>query len=54
MGTFLFTCPRTGMKVQGFFAEEAPDKSIVPIWCAACGSHHLMNPEEERAKQKDK
>jgi hypothetical protein len=54
MGAFLFQCPRTGMQVQGFAVEEAPDKSILPMWCAACRSYHLLDPAMERAKQKDK
>ena len=42
------------MSVQGFTADETLEETIVPIWCAACGSYHLMNVKEEQAKRKDK
>jgi hypothetical protein len=53
MAPFLFRCPRTGLKVQGFVAEDVSDladDAIVPVTCHACGGLHLVNPKAETAE----
>jgi hypothetical protein len=51
METFLFRCPRTGQKVQGFTADDAArdDDAVVQVECHACGSVHFVNPKREAA-----
>ena len=47
MRAFLFRCPRTGLMVQGFIADDAAepgDDDFVQVKCNACGSHHFVNP----------
>jgi len=51
MATFVFRCPSTGLKVQGWSAEEIPDEpnTYETITCTACGQLHLVNPSTGRA-----
>lgn len=46
MPPFLYRCPNTGYRVQGFVAEEVSDKpdSYEPVTCIACQRTHLVNP----------
>jgi len=46
MPTFLYRCPNTGYRVQGFVAEETSEdsKSYEAITCIACQRVHLINP----------
>lgn len=45
MATFLFTCPASGMKVQGWRAEEPEiSNNYEAVECTACGGTHLVNP----------
>jgi len=43
---FLYRCPNTGYRVQGFAAEDASadPKSYQAITCLACQQTHLVNP----------
>jgi hypothetical protein len=53
MNPFLFRCPRTGLKVQGFAADDTTDRegnAIVQVTCHACGSVHFINPKTETAE----
>jgi len=47
MATFLFRCPTTGERVQGWSAEEVsgdqPD-TYETVTCIACRQVHLVNP----------
>ena len=46
MATFVFRCPKTGFKVQGWSAEAIPDDepdSYETIACTACGQLHWIN-----------
>jgi hypothetical protein len=48
MATFLYQCPLTARKVQGWAADEATAsdaQTFLPITCLACGAVHLVNPE---------
>jgi hypothetical protein len=50
METFLFRCPRTGQRVQGFVADDArDDNAVVQVTCHARGSVHFVNPKTEAA-----
>ena len=54
MATFLFRCPNTGLRVQGWAADDAPpphndgasrdDDRYEAITCLACQGVHLVNP----------
>jgi len=48
MVAFLYRCPATGIKVQGWVADgqmdETPDDSYISVTCLACRRAHLVNP----------
>jgi hypothetical protein len=45
VATFLYRCPITGYKVQGFVAEEvSDDDAFEPVKCIICRRVHLVNP----------
>jgi hypothetical protein len=51
MATFLYQCPLTARRVQGWAADEATtsdDQTFLPIACLACGAVHLVNPENRQ------
>jgi hypothetical protein len=43
---FLYRCPNTGYRVQGFIAEDVSDdlEGYKAITCLACQRTHLVNP----------
>ena len=46
MATFLYRCPKTRLRVQGWIADDAnrPEKqSYETVTCLACGGVHLVN-----------
>jgi hypothetical protein len=49
MPPFIFRCPNTGFRVQGFAADEGEseetDGVFVGVTCLACGSVHLVDPK---------
>jgi hypothetical protein len=46
MAPFLYRCPNTGLRVQGFIAQEVPEDTdtFETITCLACRQIHLVNP----------
>lgn len=45
MPTFLYRCPNTGFKFQGYSAEETSDESAYEaVSCIMCRQIHLVNP----------
>ena len=46
MPPFLYLCPNTGLRVQGFVAEEVSDDTdrYEPITCLACRQVHYVAP----------
>jgi len=47
MGPYLYRCPTTGYRVQGWAAGEAPDPGedrYEMVECIACQGVHLVNP----------
>jgi hypothetical protein len=48
--SFLFRCPNTGYRVQGFIAEDVSDdlKSYQAITCLVCQRTHLVNRRRAR------
>ena len=51
MATFLYRCPRTRLRVQGWVAEEPSQlekQSYEAVTCLACGGVHLVNPASGR------
>jgi hypothetical protein len=48
MPPFLYRCPNTGFRVQGFApddATEGADDVFVGVTCLACGQMHFVNPK---------
>lgn len=50
MPTFLFRCPNTGLRVQGYSPEQTADAGddhldeYLPVTCHACSRVHLVSP----------
>src|SRR5579872_1712588 len=48
MPTIIYRCPNTGLKVQGWIADD-PDiddgENFEPVDCLACTQTHLVNPK---------
>lgn len=47
MTAFLYRCPVTGYKMQGFVADDPTEKDgnvYEPLTCTLCGRIHLVNP----------
>jgi hypothetical protein len=46
MRAFLYRCPNTGYRVQGFVAENASEDSETyeAVKCVACEQTHLVSP----------
>jgi DNA-directed RNA polymerase subunit RPC12/RpoP len=42
MGAFVYRCPNTGFRVQGWVEDDESEDSVV---CHACGRLHLVNPK---------
>jgi hypothetical protein len=56
MATFLYRCPKTRLRVQGWVADEPsqPEKqSYEAINCLACGGLHLVNPVSGKTINED-
>ena len=47
---FLYRCPNTGYRVQGFIAEDTSDDSGTyhAVLCLACQQVHVVNPKTGR------
>ena len=49
MAAFLYRCPNTGHKVQGFVADDPADSEagdeFEAIACTACTALHWVNPK---------
>ena len=57
MGAFTYRCPRTGLQVQGWAADQLTEGEFYePVTCIACGRVHLINLKSgkvlEAAKKK--
>jgi hypothetical protein len=51
MPVFLYRCPMTGLKVQGWVADDPEakvDATYEPLTCIACTRVHLVNPSTGR------
>ena len=52
MGNVIFKCPRTGMNVQHWLADEPepsdPQASYETVTCSACGGLHFINRSNGR------
>lgn len=51
MGTVLFICPATGLKANGWIADNAePSASdgYTAVHCPACGKTHFVLPKNGR------
>ena len=48
MPAFLFLCPATGLRVQGWTAADPSTSgadAFEAVTCHACGQLHLVNPQ---------
>lgn len=48
MATFVYRCPTTGLRVQGWVADgstERDDDRYEAVTCDACAREHLVNPK---------
>lgn len=48
MPTFLYRCPTTGLRVQGWVADdptESKGERFESVTCLACTRAHLINPK---------
>ena len=48
VGPFLYRCPNTGFRVQGWVEDdesEDSDDAYEGVVCHACGRLHLVNPK---------
>jgi len=48
MPTFLYRCPNTGLRVQGWIATDPKGRdedSFEAVNCPVCASVHLVNPQ---------
>lgn len=48
MANFIYRCPNTGMKVQGWIADDPTEgaaNSYEAITCTICSQAHLVNPK---------
>jgi hypothetical protein len=53
MPAFIYRCPRLGLKVQGFVAEEIGENEFVSLTCLACARVHLANPNSAKVVGED-
>ena len=48
MAPFLFRCPNTGLRVQGWAADDGSEDDRVTyegVTCLACRGLHMVNPK---------
>jgi hypothetical protein len=49
MVPFTYRCPRTGLQVQGWTADDPTNgETYEPVTCIACGRIHLVNPKSAK------
>ena len=55
MAAFLYRCPNTGNKVQGYNSKEVSDdpNTYESVTCLACGQVHFVNLKTGRVVGKD-
>lgn len=55
MASFVYRCPNTGLRVQGFVADDDPadDDAYLPVTCTACTRVHLVNPRTGKVLGED-
>jgi hypothetical protein len=56
MAAFLFLCPYTGYRMQGWVADDGSSENdgetYEAISCLACGQVHLVNPGAHQGREK--
>jgi len=55
LAAFVYRCPNTGNKVQGYAAEEVSDdpNTYESVTCLACRQVHFINPKTGRVIGED-
>jgi len=55
MRTFLYRCPISGLKVQGYSVEQTTDDADTyeAVSCPACTRVHLVNPASGKVAGQD-
>jgi hypothetical protein len=58
MPAFLYRCPTTGLRVQGWSTDddepEQPGDVYESIRCLACGTIHFVNPKTGKLISEDR
>jgi hypothetical protein len=58
MPPFIYSCPNTGLRVQGWAPDDASEKAgdvFTGVTCLACGLMHFVNPKTgKRVGESDK
>jgi hypothetical protein len=55
MPTFFYRCPNTGLKVQGWVADDpTKDEAFEPVTCTACARVHLIDSKTGKIAGTDK
>jgi len=44
MPSFIYRCMNTGLRVQGFSADDVDTHTYETVVCTACKQTHLVNP----------
>jgi hypothetical protein len=55
MDAFLYRCPATGLRVQGWTADDGSDadNAFEAVTCLACGRLHFVNPKTGKTPTDD-
>jgi hypothetical protein len=55
MRSFFYRCPNTGLKVQGWVADDpTKDEAFEPVTCTACARVHLVDSKTGKVAGTDK
>ncbi len=53
MASFVYRCPNTGLRVNGFVADDPTDDAFESMTCTACTRVHLVNPRTGKVLGED-
>jgi len=53
MPSFIYRCPNTGHRIQGFVAEDVPEGTFEAVMCTLCRQLHFVEPSSGRVLGED-
>lgn len=53
MAPFIYKCPYTGQRVQGWVADDGNDDTHRTLTCLACQRVHLVDPKTGKVLGRD-